>query len=67
MKTCKLIQVPLYQDTDRLSMDATSLVLKGFPLAEESIGSLLNEGYEVKQMMFHGEALYVYLEKVDKI
>ncbi|MBR4201837.1 MAG: hypothetical protein IKQ91_11340 [Oscillospiraceae bacterium] len=67
MKTCKLIQVPLYQDTDRLSMDATSLVLKGFPLAEESIGRLLNEGYEVKNMMFHGEALYVYLEKVDKI
>ena len=62
MKTCKLIQVPLYQDTDRLSMDATSLALKGFPLAEESIGRLLNEGFEVKQMMFHGDALYVYLE-----
>ena len=63
MKTCKLIQVPLYQDTDRLSMDAASLALKGFPLAEDSISSLLNTGYEVKQMMFHGEALFVYLEK----
>lgn len=64
-KSCKLIQVPLYQDDDRLSMDPTSLVLKGFPLAEESIGKLLNTGYEVKNMMFHGEALYVYLEKQD--
>ena len=63
MKTCKLIQVPLYQDTDRLSMDATSLSLKGFPLAEDSIAGLLNTGFEVKQMMFHGEALFVYLEK----
>ena len=62
-KTCKLIQVPLYQDDDRLSMDPASLVLKGFPLAEDAISKLLNTGYEVKNMMFHGEALYVYLEK----
>lgn len=65
MKSCKLVQVPLYQDTDRLSMDPTSLALNGFPLAEDAIGKLLNTGYEVKHMMFHGDALYVYLEKVE--
>lgn len=63
MKVCKLVQVPLYQDTDRLSMDPSSLVLTGYPLAEDAIGNLLNAGFEVKHMMFHGEALYVYLEK----
>ena len=63
MKICKLIQVPLYEDDDRLNMDAVTFSLKGFPLAEEAIGQLLNVGFEVKQMLFHGDNLYVYLEQ----
>lgn len=63
MKTCKLIQLPLYHDDDSLSMDTNSLTLKGFPLAEEAIGQYLNTGYEVKSIIPVGDGIYVYMEK----